>query len=82
MKILNQPVEMIAHFGPDEYPVPLKFKTSQTTVRISSVLSAQKTKNAGIDAFLFDCIGFINEKECRFSLKYVISRCKWYIFKK
>ena len=82
MKILNKPIEVIAHFGINEYPVPILFRVSETVVKISSVISAYRANTAGVAAYIFDCMGEVNAVECRFTLKYVIDRCKWYIYKK
>ena len=86
MKILMKPIEMIAWFNKDEYPVPLRYRItaedlSDTVIKVDKILFKQEEKLAGNRMILYRCESLINDVQRIFELKYELSTCKWYLFK-
>lgn len=86
MKVLMQPIEMIAWFNKDNFPVPLRYRISSedmthTVVKIHRILFKEEEKLAGNRMLLYRCEGIINQSQRIFELKYEISSCKWYLYK-
>lgn len=86
MKILMKPIEMIAWFNKDNYPIPLRYRVASedltnTVIKIDKVLFREEEKLAGNRMVLYRCESVINQVQRIFELKYEISTCKWYLYK-
>ncbi len=86
MKILMKPIEMIAWFNKDDYPVPLRYRItaedlSDTVIKVDKILFRQEEKLTGNRMILYRCESIINDVQKTFELKYELSTCKWYLFK-
>ena len=86
MKILMKPIEMIAWFNHDAYPIPLRYRItaedmSDTVIRVDKILFRQEEKIAGNKMILYKCESIINDIQKIYELKYELSTCKWYLFK-
>lgn len=86
MKILMKPIEMIAWFNKDAYPVPLRYRItaedmSDVVIRVDKIIFRQEEKLAGNRMILYRCESIINDVQKPFELKYELSTCKWYLFK-
>lgn len=81
MKTVNKDIEVIAYFSANKEPIPLKFKLDDKSVAVDKIISKEKQKRAGEDMFVFECQSEINGEIKRYVLKYVVSKCKWYLFK-
>lgn len=86
MKILMKPIEMIAWFNKDAYPVPLRYRItaedmSYIVIKVDKILFRQEEKLAGNRMILYRCESIINDVQKTFELKYELSTCKWYLFK-
>ena len=86
MKVLMQPVEMIAWFNEEKYPVPLRYRVTsenmeRVVIKIDRILFKEEEKLAGNRMILYRCEGIINNNRRIFELKYEISTCQWYLFK-
>lgn len=86
MKILMKPIEMIAWFNSDDYPIPLRYRItaedmSDTVIRVDKILFRQEEKLAGNRMILYRCESIINDIHKTYELKYELSNCKWYLFK-
>lgn len=86
MKVLMKPIEMIAWFTKDNYPIPIRYRItledmSHTVVKIDKILFREEEKLAGNRMVLYRCQSIIDNTLKIFELKYEISTCKWYLFK-
>ncbi|WP_406242054.1 hypothetical protein ACF3M2_14210 [Tissierella carlieri] len=86
MKVLMKPVEMIAWFTNEGYPIPLRYRLvdedmSNKVIKINKVLFREEEKIAGNRMILYRCESTINDIQKIFELKYEISTCKWFLFK-
>ncbi len=86
MKVLMKPIEMIAWFTKDGYPIPLRYRLkdendSNKVIKVGKVLFKEEEKIAGNRMILYRCESLINDSLKIFELKYEISTCKWFLFK-
>ncbi|AFM43578.1 hypothetical protein Desaci_4752 (plasmid) [Desulfosporosinus acidiphilus SJ4] len=86
MKILMKPVDMIAHFVPDDLPHPLRLRTSDDdgepiVISIKQIFTKSVESVAKQKFFLYRCQCDVNGLSRPIELKYDCSACKWYIFK-
>lgn len=86
MKILMKPIEMIAWFNQDDFPVPLRYRITaedmtNKVIRVDKILFRQEEKLAGNKMILYRCESVINDVQKVFELKYELSTCKWFLFK-
>lgn len=86
MKILMKPIEMIAWFVKDNYPIPLRYRiTSEdetnTVIKIDKILFKEEEKLAGNRMILYRCESLIKQVQVIFELKYEIATFKWYLYK-
>lgn len=86
MKVLMKPIEMIAWFTNEGYPVPLRYRLidedmSNKVIKVNKVLFKEEEKIAGNRMILYRCESVINDTQKIFELKYEISSCKWFLFK-
>lgn len=86
MKVLMKPIEMIAWFTKDGYPVPLRYRITNedmenAVVKIDKIVFKEEEKLAGNRMILYRCESIINDINKVFELKYEIATYKWYLFK-
>lgn len=86
MKVLMQPIEMIAWFKEDNYPIPLRYRItsedmSNVVIKVDRILFKEEEKLAGNRMILYRCESIVNQTQRIFELKYEISTCKWYLYK-
>ncbi|MDR7869220.1 MAG: hypothetical protein RIN55_00055 [Tissierellaceae bacterium] len=86
MKVLMQPIEMIAWFNKDNFPIPLRYRItsedmSNVVIKVDRILFKEEEKLAGNRMILYRCESMINKTQRIFELKYEISTCKWYLYK-
>lgn len=86
MKVLMKPIEMIAWFAKDKYPIPLRYRLTdenmaETVIKVNRVLFKEEEKIAGNRMILYRCETTLNDIHRIFELKYDISTCKWFLFK-
>lgn len=86
MKILSEPIDAIVRFKGKEKPVPYKFRYSDKEdacheIRIDNVLMVEETKIAGVRAFIYLCQSEIDGISKLYELKYIISDCRWELYK-
>ena len=85
MRILMQPIEMIAWFSEDKHPIPLRYRIDsedddKLVIKIDRILYSQDEKLVGNKIISYRCEGLINNLDKIFEIKYDISSCKWYLF--
>ncbi|HEY8362539.1 MAG TPA: hypothetical protein VIK77_06590 [Tissierellaceae bacterium] len=86
MKVLMKPIEMIAWFTKDGYPIPLRYRLTDedeenVVIKVDKILFKEEQKIAGNRMILYRCESIINNTLRVFELKYEISTCKWFLFK-
>ena len=86
MKILMQPIEMIAWFTLEGVPNPIRYKmasddASNIVIKVDRVVTRSEEKLAGNRMFIFRCQSEINGLLKLYELKYELSTCKWYLHK-
>ena len=86
MKILMQPIEMIAWFTLEGTPNPIRYKITSTdssnvVVKVDRVVTRSEEKLAGNRMIIFRCQSRINGLSRQYELKYELNTCKWYLHK-
>ncbi|WP_454052941.1 hypothetical protein [Clostridium sp. Marseille-Q7071] len=84
MKVVAQPIDMVAWFDSDGEIHPVKFRiVDETTevVKINKIICKEKEKLAGNLMMIFRCQSIINDKEKIYEIKYDLNSCKWILFK-
>lgn len=81
-----KPIEMIAWFTKDGYPIPLRYRLmdedeKNIVIKVNKVLFKNEEKIAGNRMLLYRCESIINNTIKIFELKYEIATCKWFLFK-
>jgi hypothetical protein len=79
MKILNEPIKVMAIFNTDGKIEPVKFRLDDQVVRVEKIMKTYEEKTVGNTRIVFVCIH--NGKDI-FELKYEIDTKMWYLFKK
>ncbi|KJR49228.1 hypothetical protein UF75_0306 [Desulfosporosinus sp. I2] len=86
MKLLMQPIEMIAWFTQEGIPNPLRYKltsdgTASIVVKVDRIVTRSEEKIAGNRMILFRCQSEMNGLLKLYELKYELNTCKWYLYK-
>lgn len=85
MKVLMQPVEMVARFSSDGTPRPVKYQVTfegePVVVKVDQILSKTEEKLAGNRMLLFRCQSLVNGLLKIFELKYELNTCTWFLYK-
>lgn len=79
MKILNEPIKVMAIFNADGKVEPVKFRLDDQVVMVQRIMKTYEEKVAGIDKVIFVCLQ--NGKDI-YELKYEIKKNMWYLYKK
>ena len=79
MKIVNEPVKVMAVFHTDGKIEPVKFRIEDKVVRIERIMKTYEENNVGNKRIVFVCLH--NGKDI-FELKYELDTKTWYLFKK
>lgn len=81
-----KPIEMIAWFTKDGYPIPLRYRLMDKderniVIKVDKILFKEEEKIAGNRMLLYRCESLINNTIKVFELKYELATCKWFLFK-
>jgi len=80
MKVINEPIDMIAIFEEKGGKViPFKFKYKDKAIKVQKVTKVYEEKLAGNKRIVFVCIH--NERDI-YEIKYEVDSLKWFLFKK
>lgn len=79
MKILNQPIKVMAVFYPDGKIQPIKFRLDDEAVIVEKIIKSYEEKLVGNKRIVFVCLN--NGKDI-YELKYEIDSKIWFLFKK
>lgn len=79
MKIINEPIKVIAIFHKDGKIEPVKFWYEDQSVMVEKILKTYQDKNFGNNNIMFVC----QHNGCDiYELKYEIKTNTWYMYKK
>jgi hypothetical protein len=87
MKILSEPIDAIVKFTKGkEHPVPYKFRYADKEqrnheVRIDKIITVTESKLGGIRSIIYLCQSKIDGVAMLYELKYLISDCRWELYK-
>jgi len=81
MKILMQPIEMIAWFDLNGTPRPLRFRIDGKVQKVDRLIHISEEKLAGNRMKIYRCQSEINGAVKPFELKYELQTCKWFLYK-
>lgn len=78
MKIINQPIKVMAIFYPNGNIEPVRFRLDDLVVNVEKVLKSYEEKIVGNNRIIFVCQH--NGKDI-YELKYELKSKIWYLFK-
>nr|WP_042333292.1 hypothetical protein [Desulfosporosinus meridiei] len=86
MRILMQPIEMIAWFNLEGIPNPIRYKiassdASKAVVKVDRIVTRSEEKLAGNRMIIFRCQSEVSGQLRVYELKYELNTCKWYLYK-
>ena len=86
MKIISKPIDAIVVFRCGNKPLPYKFRyreqdSSDKEVYVGKIIYSQQQRIAGQTAYVYDCQSEIDGIQKRYQLKYLISDCRWELYK-
>lgn len=79
MKILNQPIKVMAVFNTNGIIEPVKFRLEDKVVRIEKIMKTYEEKIVGNTRIVFVCLH--NGRDI-YELKYELDSKTWFLFKK
>lgn len=79
MKILNEPIKVMAIFNTDGKIEPVKFRLEDKVVRIEKIMKIYEENIVGNKRMVFVCI---HKGKDIYELKYELDSKTWYLFKK
>ena len=85
MKMLRQPVDMIAVFHKNEPPEPYKFRYSRDgrdyEIKIGKVVDIAQEQYGNTRNYIYRCQSIIGRRERVYELKYIGSKVSWELYK-
>ncbi|AFM40683.1 hypothetical protein Desaci_1691 [Desulfosporosinus acidiphilus SJ4] len=81
MKVVMQPIEMIAWFDIPGTPRPIRFRHDGNVVKIEQIIRLSEEKLAGNRMKIYECQSNVNGQLKRYELKYELGTCKWFLYK-
>ena len=85
MKIVNKPIEMIAHNKPDGSIRPLRFRLQEEdelrVIKINKVFTSSIGKIGGNLVYMFKCMIEVNGITHMCEIRYDLMTTKWLLYK-
>lgn len=85
MKMLRQPVDMIAVFHKNEPPEPYKFRCSREgrdyEIKVEKVVDIALEQYGNTKNYIYRCQSIIGRRERVYELKYIGSKVSWELYK-
>ena len=85
MKIVREPVDVVALFKRKEAPVPIKVRMNldgrEIAVKVDRIIKVQKAKNVGKGEIVYTCQSRLNGVDRVYVLKYLIDDIQWVLHK-
>ncbi len=79
MKIVNEPIKVMAVFNTDGKIEPVKFRIDDQVVKIEKIMKTYEENIVGNTRVVFVCL---HKGKDIFELKYEVDTKTWYLFKK
>ncbi|NLK63640.1 MAG: hypothetical protein GX289_00950 [Tissierellia bacterium] len=79
MKIINEPIKVMAVFYTNGKIEPVKFRIEDKVVRIEKIMKTYEENIVGNKRIVFVCL---HKGKYIFELKYELDTKTWYLFKK
>lgn len=85
MKVLNKPIEMIAHNKPDGSIRPLRFRIMENdelkVLKIDKIFTSSIAKIEGIPTYVFSCMVTANGINHMCEIRYDMNNTRWRLHK-
>ena len=87
MKILAEPIDEIVKFTKGKaHPNPYKFRFTDEEhrnheIKIDKIITVTESKLAGIQSIIYLCQSEIDGVAMLYELKYLVTDCKWILYK-
>ena len=86
MKLVARPVDAIVVFKGAERPLPYKFRFTDDRgesceIMVGKIICVDERHIAGAKSLIYDCQSLIDDIERRYQLKYLVSECRWILYK-
>ena len=93
MRIVSEPVDMIAKFASSGSRASKAKKTGSCKfrytdiagiskeIRIDKIISADLSISGGVRAYIYRCQSVVENVEKIYELKYIIGECRWELYK-
>jgi len=85
MKVINKPIEVIAHFMDAGVISPLKFRVmleeELRVFKVDKIITRSTEKLAGNRMVVFQCQAELDGILKQFEIKYELDTMKWFLFK-
>lgn len=79
MKILNEPIKVMAIFNTDGKIEPVKFRLEDKVVKIEKIMKIYEENTVGNKRMVFVCL---HKGKDIYEIKYELDSKTWYLFKK
>ncbi|KUO75563.1 MAG: hypothetical protein APF81_27485 [Desulfosporosinus sp. BRH_c37] len=81
MKVIAEPIEMVAWFDQAGKPHPVRFRYKGSVIKVHQVIHTTEEKLAGNRMLIFRCQSEVDGVMKVFELKYELGTCKWLLWK-
>jgi hypothetical protein len=81
MKVVMDPIEMIAWFDVPGTPRPIRFRHNGNVVKVEMIIRISEEKLAGNRMKVYECQSEVYGQMKHFELKYELNTCKWFLWK-
>ncbi|MCF0150668.1 MAG: hypothetical protein HUJ80_04575 [Firmicutes bacterium] len=86
MRLVARPIDAIVIFRGGEKPLPYKFRYTDDSgenreITVGKIILIEQVSIAGARSLVYDCQSLIDDIERRYQLKYMMTECKWILYK-
>ena len=78
MRIIMDPIQMVARFDTHGNPSPARFQHGDKVINVEQILRVSEEKLAGNRMKICSCQSEIAGKMTRYELKFELATCKWF----
>ncbi len=81
MRVIMDPIQMIAKFDLHGNPTPARFAYKGQVIDVEQVLKVTEEKLAGNRMKIYSCRSEIAGRLTLYELKFELATCKWFLYK-
>lgn len=81
MKVIMDPVKMVARFDTQGNPTPARFQHKDKVIDVEQILSTREEKLAGNRMKIYSCRSEIAGRLTLYELKFELATCKWFLYR-